>query len=180
MPLIRDSPKITKSAIFFQTRYSDFYFTATTSSISSINMSIKNTASVDEYAAKYQCFIPRIRILTVQKFQRKLSIFIFPDIQIQIPPALRVFFNPIGVGISCCRKFFDWTIVNLCSLNQSLDCPTFLKSAISVLFALYSNPSSSSTTSSISSIKNSIKNIPLFKEHWGEKLLILFVGSESW
>ena len=49
--LIRDSPNISKSAIYFDfAQYSNFYFSATTSLISSTKISIENTAPVDEYS----------------------------------------------------------------------------------------------------------------------------------
>ena len=59
MHRIRDSPNIPKSAIFYVfALYSNFEFSATTSSISSIEISIENTALVDKYSTKNHCFSP--------------------------------------------------------------------------------------------------------------------------
>ena len=83
MHLTRDSPNSPKISVFsLYARYSNFKFTATTSSIFSNKITIENTTLVDEYSRKkIIVFLSCIRTLIARRFHREHFMLIFQTIQ---------------------------------------------------------------------------------------------------
>ena len=95
MHRIRDSPHIPKGAIYFDiARFSNFQFSAITSSTFSDKISIENTALVDEYSTKKSLFFSLAS--QSRKFKENILDLIFHDFQTQISPKLQALSLPPG------------------------------------------------------------------------------------
>ena len=170
---------------FLLARYSNVYFSAFTNLISSIQISIENLlTSTRSFNCQLIVFLPCIRVLIIQKLQRKafnLCFFILSLFKPMFPQSLRLrLFHQDRIQKLPSYKEFSNGKTLVCSfLHQSLGSPNFPKAAI--FTARFPNAYFSATIScSFSSVKISMKTQKLVHEYSAEKSLFSFLASESW